>query len=389
MSRQRPQLIGYGRQSIDRSDLAAVVKVLRKQPLTCGPAVVEFERAIERIAGARYAVAVSNGTSALRLLYQVAGVGPGTAVGVPAITFVATASQALLLGAEVVLLDVDPQSGLLTPEILRACRERLDFVVPVHLAGLQCDLRGLAAICRKRRITMIEDAAHAFGSTWKNGGRCGDCTHSRGAVFSFHPVKNITTGEGGAIVTNNAKDAEKLRQLRHHGIVRAGFNGGLARREGTMPWYHEFHQAATNERLSDIHAALGVSQCRRLEKFKRARAAIVRRYRRELAALPWLTMPPEAEDQDPCWHLFQVRVDWKRIGISRERLWRQFEKAGYAPQVHYIPLRHQPVLAKACRAGDLTNADHFYARTISLPCYPDLKPRDQGKVIAVLKRLAH
>ncbi len=380
-------MIGYGRQSIDDSDIAAVTAVLRGQPLTCGPAVDAFEAEIRRISGASYAAAVSNGTSALRLLYQAAGIGPGTRVGVPAITFVATASQAMLLGAEIVLLDVDPATLLLTPEILDACTERLDWVVAVHVAGRMCDLSGLATVCRRKGIRLLEDAAHAFGSTRDGGERCGDCRHSEGAIFSFHPVKNVTTAEGGAIVVRDPAWDRRVRQLRHHGIVRDGFTGDLAAADAGSSWYHEFHQPATNERLSDLHAALGVSQCRRIESFKQRRAAIIDGYRADLAGTPWLA-PVPAPGQQPFWHLAVVQVDWAAIGTTRRESLTALAARGIAPQVHYIPLHHQPVLARVCRGSALSGADAAYRGMLSLPCYPDLDEADRRGVVTALRSLA-
>ena len=381
-------MIGYGRQSIDDTDIAAVTAVLRGQPLTCGPAVDAFEAEIRRISGAPFAAAVSNGTSALRLLYQAAGIGPGQRVGVPAITFVATASQAMLLGAEIVLLDVDPATLLLTPEILDACRERLDWVVAVHVAGRLCDLAGLAEVCRRKGIRLLEDAAHAFGSTRDGGERCGDCRHSEGAIFSFHPVKNVTTAEGGAIVVRDAAWDKRVRQLRHHGIVREDFRGPLAAADAGSPWYHEFHQPATNERLSDLHCALGASQCRRIETFKQRRAAIVERYRVGLAGLPGLTAPPPAPGQQPFWHLAAAWLDHARLGLDRRAFFASANAAGYAPQVHYIPLHRQPVLTSAARASDLAGAEWAYAGLVSLPCYPDLGEDEQALVLDHLAALA-
>lgn len=380
-------MIGYGRHCITEEDIAAVAEVLRGPALTCGAAVDAFEAAIRAASGAPYAVAVANGTSALRLLYQVAGIGPGTRVGVPAITFVATATQALLLGAEVVLLDVDPHTLLLTPEILAACGERLDVVVPVHVAGRMCDLAGLAAVAAARGTMLLEDAAHAFGSSGADGAPCGSCRYGRGAIFSFHPVKNITTAEGGAIVTADPAWDARLRSLRHHGIERTGFRGDLAARDGGAPWYHEFHAPATNERLSDVHAALGASQCRRLGAFKAARAAIVARYRERLAGLPWLAFAPPAPGQDPFWHLATAQLDFAQLGFDRRELFRRAAAAGIAPMVHYIPLHHQPVLAAARRAGDLAGADRAYAGLVSLPCWPDLTADEQERVCVWLHGL--
>jgi dTDP-4-amino-4,6-dideoxygalactose transaminase len=362
--------------------------VLRGQTLTCGPAVEAFEGEIRRISGAPFAAAVSNGTSALRLLYQAAGIGPGQRVGVPAITFVATASQALLCGAEVVLLDVDPETLLLTPAILDACSERLDWVVAVHVAGRMCDLAGLAEVCRRKGCRLLEDAAHAFGSTGGGGERCGDCRHSEGAIFSFHPVKNVTTAEGGAVTVRDAAWDRRLRQLRHHGIVREGFRGDLAAADAGAPWYHEFHQPATNERLSDLHCALGASQCRRISWFKERRSAIVAGYRTDLAGLPGIAAPAPAPGQDPFWHLAVAQVDWDALGTTRRAAMTAAAQAGIAPQVHYIPLHHQPVLAGAARASPLAGADLAYRRILSLPCYPDLTESERCQVVTWLATLA-
>jgi dTDP-4-amino-4,6-dideoxygalactose transaminase len=385
---RRAKTIGYGRQSIAAQDLRAVARVLRGQALTCGPAVEAFEAEIARISGAKHAVAVSNGTSALRLLYQAVGIGPKKLVGVPAITFIATASQAMLLGAEIVVLDVDPETLLLTPDILERWSGRLDYVVPVHVAGRMCDMRGLAAVAKRRDIIVLEDAAHAFGSSYRDGQRCGDCHYSAGATFSFHPVKNITTGEGGAVCTNSAKIADKIRQLRHHGIVRGGFTGDLAERDGGAPWYHEFHQPATNERLCDLQAALGVSQCRRLGAFKKARQRIHTFYRRVLAEHSWLRFPSLPADQDPCWHLCTAQVDWRRLGMDRRAFWQAAHKAGINLQVHYIPIHHQPVLRAAQRAGTLKGADVAYEGLVSLPCYPTLSRADLNRVVGFLRSVA-
>jgi dTDP-4-amino-4,6-dideoxygalactose transaminase len=377
-------MIGYGRQLIDAQDIAAVTAALTSDFLTAGPRVEAFEAEIRKVTGAAHAVAVSNGTSALRLLYQVAGIGPGTRVGVPAVTFVATATQASLLGAEIVLLDVDPATLCLTPEILVRCQERLDVVVPVHFAGRLCDLAGLARVCAERGILLLDDAAHAFGST-RGDEQAGDCRHSKGTIHSFHPVKNITTGEGGAITTNDADWAARLRSARHHGIVRGGFTGDLKDAEPGAPWYHEFHVPSTNERISDINCALGISQVAKLERFKAERAEQISRYRAELPS--WIAAPPAADGQSPFWHLCSAQADFARIGLTRVEVIARARAAGIALMVHYLPLHHQPVLAQAARASALAGADAAYPRILSLPCYPGLAADDQGKVISFFRSL--
>lgn len=374
-------MIGYGRQCIDDQDVAAVTAALRSDFLTSGPAVDAFEAEIRRITGAAHAVVVSNGTSALKLLYQAAGIRAGQKVGVPAVTFVATASQAMLLGAEIVLLDVDPATGCLTPEILDACPERLDWVVPVHFAGRLCDLAGIAAVCRRKGIRLLDDAAHAFGSTTDTGERAGDCRHSEGTILSFHPVKNITSGEGGAVVTNDGALAARVRTLRHHGIQRDGFAGDLAGTEGA--WYHEFHQPATNERLSDINCALGASQCAKLERFKAERAAQIARYQAELPA--WVKAPTPAPGQRPFWHLASVQCDFAAVGLTRTTTIAKARTAGIAFMVHYMPLHHHPVLSPARRGSTLAQADAFFRGVLSIPCYAGLTVGEQDQVIAWFK----
>lgn len=377
-------MLQYGKQCIDDDDIAAVVAVLRGEALTCGPTLAAFEAALCQTTGAPHAVAVSNGTSALRLLYQAAGIGPGVRVGVPAITFVATASQALLLGAEVVLLDVDPQTLVLTPAILAACRERLDVVVAVHLAGRMCDLQGLAAICRERGARLLEDAAHALGS--RDGQqRCGDCRWSDGAILSFHPVKNITTGEGGAILVKDDSWDRRLRSLRHHGIVRDGFTGAQA--EPGAPWYHEFHEPATNERLTDLQAALGLSQLKKLDRFRQARAAMVDFYRELEQELPWFHGPAPAPGQEPFWHLAIGRFDWRRLGLDRRAVHARLAAVGVQAQLHYIPLHHQPACSRLPRGSDLSGAEAGSAAALSLPCHPGLDAADRARIAAALRSL--
>lgn len=381
-------MISYGKQSIDESDIAAVTEVLRGQPLTCGPVIDVFEEVIRQISGAPNAVAVSNGTSALRLLYQVAGIGPGKRVAVPDLTFVATASQALLLGADIILLDVDPDSLVVTPEIVNACREPFDYLIAVDMAGRLCDLAGLAKVCKRRGAILLQDAAHSFGSTASDGTRSGDCRHAAGAIFSFHPVKNITTAEGGAIVVSDDAWDRKLRSLRHHGIIKKDFTGPLFDKEQESIWYHEFHHAATNERLSDVHAALGVSQCKRITAFKTARQILHDRYRQGLLEASWIHPPPLALGQEPFWHLFCAQCDWESIGLNRSSFFRHARKLGFSFQVHYIPLHCQPILASALRGSNLAGALTAYQRLVSLPCYPDLSLADQDRIINWLLSLS-
>jgi dTDP-4-amino-4,6-dideoxygalactose transaminase len=380
-------MISYGKQSIDDSDLAAVQAVLKHGALTCGAQIDAFEDVIRSVAHAPHAIAVSNGTSALRLLYQVAGIGPGKRVAVPVVTFVATASQAMLLGAEIILLDVDPHTLLITPEIIAKCTEHFDYLVAVDMAGRMCDYPALAALCKKRGAILLQDAAHSFGSTTHDGQHAGDCQYAAGAIFSFHPVKNITTGEGGAITVRDSAWDKQIRSARHHGIVRQSFAGIKASDDGRAPWYHEFHVPSTNERLTDLQAALGISQSKRLNQFKQKRADIIARYHRELAAASWISLPAHAAGQDPFWHIFTIQCEWGKIGLTREQFFARAKENNITLQVHYIPLHFQPILQAARRGSDLRGAENAYRGLVTLPCYPDLTNDEHTHVITWLKSL--
>lgn len=382
-------MIPYGHQEVEEEDLLAVSEVLRSNFLTGGPAVEGFESAVAGASHAPHCVAVSNGTAALRLLYRVAGIGPGKRVGVPAITFVATASQALDLGADVVLLDVDPATGLLTPEILHDAPEDLDVVVAVHIGGQMCDLPALSEIAKRRGLILLEDGAHAFGSIDERGDPCGSCRHSEGAAFSFHPVKNITTGEGGAITVGRAAWEKELRSLRHHGILRNSedFTGPISETDGSSPWYHEFLIASENYRLSAIHAALGSSQIKRLNNIREERNRIRNRYEEAFRSLPHIKMIPRISRQNPCWHLAQAHLQAGSLGTTRSEVFAAATKHGIGLQVHYIPLSSQPLLEGSRGWNSCEGATEFYENLISIPIYAGLDPSDQDRVIEFFRTL--
>lgn len=354
-------MIPYGRQSIDDDDIAAVVAVLRGSHLTTGPAVDRFEDGLREVAGARHAVAFANGTAALHGAAAAAGLGPGDRVGVPALTFAASANAALYVGASPVLLDVDPATLDLDPA---AVPTDLDALVAVHYAGLPVDL---AALAHRPRV-VIEDAAHALGATTPDG-PVGSCAHSDLCCFSFHPVKPITTAEGGAVTTNDDELAARLRRFRSHGIERRPEKGG---------WYQTAVDEGFNYRLTDLQAALGTSQLAKLPRFLAARDAQAERYRAELADLP-VVLPPEAP---PGWrhgrHLFAVQVEDRRWAYEA------LHEAGVGVQVHYVPLHHHPRFATAERHGDLAAVDAAYDRLLSLPLHPGLTEDEQGQVVAAL-----
>jgi UDP-4-amino-4,6-dideoxy-N-acetyl-beta-L-altrosamine transaminase len=358
-------MIPYGRQSISEEDIAAVVAVLRGDWLTQGPTIDAFEERLCAITGAAYAVAFTSGTAALHGAASAAGLGPGNVVGTSSLTFSASAACARYVGAEATLLDIDPDTLNVDPYAVPA---GLDALVAVHYAGLPMDLRSLA----NRPRIVIEDAAHALGAITPDG-PVGNCAHSDMCCLSFHPVKPITTGEGGAVTTNDGSLADELRRFRSHGIERMPEHGA---------WYYEIHNLGFNYRLTDIQAALGISQLERLEPFIERRNAIAYTYREGLRGLP-VTLPPSAPNGwRHGYHLFPVRVDDRRSVFDGLRA------AGIGVQVHYVPLHRQPVYADlGFGPEDMPEAERAYQGLISLPMYPGLTEPDQARVMAELERL--
>lgn len=379
--------IPYARQDIDEDDVAAVLEVLRSDWLTQGPVVGRFERAVADYCGARYAVATSSGTSALHLAYRIIGLGPGDVVWTSPNTFAATANAARYCGAQVDFVDIDPRTYNLSVEALErrlrdaATRGRLPrAIVPVHFAGQPCEMQAIAALARAYDVIVVEDAAHALGATYR-GTRVGRCDYSDVAVFSFHPVKHITTGEGGMVVTQRQDLAERALLLRSHGITRdpARMNGST---EG--PWYYQQLDLGYNYRLTDIQAALGLSQMRRLDTFIARRRYLAARYDRALADLP-LTRPWQHPDGASSWHLYVIRLDLQAARVSRRALVEALHRSGVMANVHYIPVHLHPYYqALGFRQGDFPQAEAYYAEAVSLPMFPRLREEEQDRVIRAL-----
>ncbi len=371
----------YGRQQIDDDDVAAVAAVLRGDRLTSGPAVDAFEAALAARLGAGHAVACSSGTAALHLALLGLGIGPGDTAIVPAVTFLATANAARFVGAEVAFADVDPDSCLMRVEdaerALAAAVASARVVLPVHLNGQCADPEAIARLARGRGIAVVDDACHALGTGYRGGdgaprrvGDAGDCDM---AVFSFHPVKTIAMGEGGAITTNDAGLDAQLRRLRSHGIVRdpAAFENpqlALDGDGGTNPWYHEMPELGFNYRASDIHCALGLSQLGKLDRFVAKRAERVAQYDRRIAALAPLVVPVgRVGANTPAWHLYVVLIDFGKAGTDRAAVINRLRENGIGTQVHYLPVHHQPYYRRRYGASEFPGADSYYARCLSLP----------------------
>jgi len=380
-------LLSYGRQTIDDDDLAAVADALRAPLLTCGPLVGRFEAALAGWLGAPHVTVCSSGTAAIHLAYAGLGIGEGDELITTPITFSATAAAAYYVGAHVRIGDVDPRTGNLAPGSVEALiTPRTRAIVVVHLGGQPADLDELTEIARRRGLLIIEDACHALGATYH--GRAIGAGTSDAVVFSFHPVKHITTGEGGALIVRDPDTRRRVERLRQHGIERDPTR--LAAAAG--PWAYEVQELGWNYRLSDIACALGIAQLGKLSHFLAQRRRFAALYRAELARAfddDSVLAPIELADRESAYHLFAVAIDFARLRTTRTRVVLALAAAGIATQVHYIPLLHHPLHARRC-ADELSRprpgADHYYDRTLSLPLYPTLADDDVRRVVDELRR---
>jgi UDP-4-amino-4,6-dideoxy-N-acetyl-beta-L-altrosamine transaminase len=393
-------MLPYGHQCIEDDDIAAVVAVLRSNYLTTGPAVEAFEQALAARVGARHAVSCSSGTAALHLAAIALDLGPGDSAVVPAMTFMATANVVRLTGAEVVFADVDADSGLMRPADFDQALERVGggrLVLPVHLNGQTADMAGLADIASARGLALVEDAAHAIGTVTDEAGEgptaVGSCRHSSMTIFSFHPVKTITMGEGGAVTTNDATVAARLRRLRNHGITREPAEiidrAGAFDSSGTLnPWYYEMHEPGLNYRASDIHCALGLNQLGKLDRFVAKRRSLVARYDALLAGLAPLLRPvTRVPVCAPAWHLYPVLIDFAALGLERAAVMRKLQEKGVGTQVHYIPLHRQPYYRRRYGELSLPGAEAYYAREVSLPLFAGMEEADVDRVVEVISSI--
>jgi UDP-4-amino-4,6-dideoxy-N-acetyl-beta-L-altrosamine transaminase len=380
--------LNYGRQTIDDDDVAAVVEALRSPQLTCGPLVARFEAGLASWLGAPHATACSSGTAALHLAYAALGIGEGDEIITTPITFSATAAAAYYVGASVRIADVDPHTGNLTPRSVEALiTPRTRAIVPVHLGGLPADLDELSEIARSRGLRIIEDACHALGATYH--GRPIGAGTSDAVVFSFHPVKHITTGEGGAVIVRDPDIKRRLDRLRQHGIER-----DVTRLDAPAgPWAYEVQELGWNYRLSDLACALGLAQLAKLAAFLGARRRLAAHYRAELARVfagDGVVAPAELADRESAYHLFAVAIDFERFHTTRARVMQALAAADIGTQVHYIPLLHHPLHARRCPeecGRPRPGTDHYYARTLSLPLYPTLTSGDATYVVGELYRI--
>jgi UDP-4-amino-4,6-dideoxy-N-acetyl-beta-L-altrosamine transaminase len=377
-------MIPYARQNIDDNDVDAVVAALRSAWLTQGPQIPAFEQAVATRCQCAHTVAVSSATAALHLACLALDIGPGDQVWTSPNTFVASANCARYCGAEVDFVDIDPDTLNMSVAALAAKLEAASktgrlpkAIIPVHFSGRSCAMREIAAMARPHGIRIIEDASHAIGASYA-GRPVGCCEYSDITIFSFHPVKIITSGEGGMALTNNSELAARLSRLRTHGITR-DTQAILAAGEGD--WYYEQSDLGFNYRMTDIHAALGLSQLSRLDAFLERRILLAERYAKHLSSLP--TILPSL-DTTSAWHLYVVQLPGP--SDCRKRVFQQMREAGIIVNVHYIPVHLQPYYRQlGFKAGDFPNAEAYYHRALTLPLHPGLSEADQDTVTKALK----
>ncbi len=381
-------MIPYGRQEITRADIDAVIEVLESDFITQGPKVPEFEKAVTHKTGAGHAVAANSATSALHLACRALDVGPGDTVWTSPITFVASANCALYCGAKIDFVDIHPQTANMSSKALEeklALAERSGklpkAVIPVHMCGQPCDMSSIAELAAQYKFKIIEDASHAIGARYKNE-PVGNCRYSDITVFSFHPVKIITTGEGGMILTNQEELAERMRLLSSHSITR---DPRLMTKEPEGPWYYEQIDLGYNYRMTDIQAALGLSQLQHLDEFVSRRNKLAGRYDHILADLP-VTTPRQHPDTYSAWHLYVIRLNLGNLASSRREVFDYLRDQGIGVNVHYIPVHTQPYYRRmGFEWGMFPEAEQYYQEAITLPLFPAMTGEEQDRVVDALK----
>jgi len=384
-------MIKYGRQDISEADIQAVVDVLRSDLLTQGPAVLAFEKVVADYCGAGQAVAVNSATSALHVACLALGVGCGDIVWTSPTTFVATANCALYCGARIDFVDIDPRTYNMSVERLA---EKLEYaekagklpkvVIPVHLCGQPCNMAGIHALSQRYGFKIIEDASHAIGGKYR-GESIGNCRYSDITIFSFHPVKIITSGEGGIALTNNPQLATRMKLLRSHGIT--SDVADMIPQASEELWFYQQIALGFNYRMTDIHAALGLSQMRRLDEFVAKRHAIAQRYEQLLLELPVISQWQHSDSYSG-FHLYVIRLKLGEISKTQREVFKALHTAGVGVNLHYIPVHRQPYYERlGFKAGDFPEAEAYYQEAMSLPIYPGLTEEQQDRVIRELKSI--
>jgi UDP-4-amino-4,6-dideoxy-N-acetyl-beta-L-altrosamine transaminase len=382
-------LIPYGRQSISEADIQAVVDVLKSDFLTQGPMVPAFEDAVAAVCGAKFGVAMNSATSALHVACLALGVGPGDRVWTSPLTFVASSNAALYCGADVDFVDVDERTYNMCPAQLAEKLDRVaeagklpKVIIPVHLTGQSCDMSAIHAAASRHGVRIIEDASHAIGGSYQ-ALPVGNCRYSDITIFSFHPVKIVTTGEGGMAMTNDPELAERMRLDRSHGITR---DPAKLQHDDAGAWYYEQQRLGFNYRMTDIAAALGLSQLTRIDEFIARRRAIAAAYDAALAEVA-VTTPWQHPDTESAWHLYVVRIDPRRTSRTHRQVFDALREAGIGVNLHYVPVYRQPYYRElGFGQGHCPNAEAYYAEAISLPMFASMTDEELATVVAELKK---
>ena len=384
-------MIPYGKQEITRSDIDAVVKVLNSDFLTQGPVVPQFEKIVAEYCNVEHTVAVNSATSALHIACLALGLGKGDYLWTSPNTFVASANCGLYCGAKIGFIDIDHKTYNISSQALEEKLVQAEkngklpkVVIPVHFAGQACEMEKIHQLSKKYGFKIIEDASHAIGGKYQNR-QIGSCLYGDITIFSFHPVKIITTGEGGMASTNSPVLAEKMRLLRSHGVTR---DARLMTKQSEGAWYYQQIDLGFNYRMTDIQAALGISQMRRIDQFIKHRHEIQQRYDKQLAQLPVVTAPLQTKETYSSLHLYPIQINYDVISKTRNQVFDEMRKSNIGVNVHYIPVHTQPYYQSlGFKQGDFPNAENYYSRAMSLPIFSSMTSSQQDDVVSALHKV--
>lgn len=382
----KPKTLHYGSQYIDDDDIDEVLAVLKSDFLSQGPTIRQFEELMAAQTGAEYCVAVSSGTAALHLAVKALDIEAGKEGITTPITFAASANSFIYNNLKPVFADIDEKTYCLAPrELEKKIDKNTGVIIPVHFAGQPAEMKAIYETAKKQGAFIIEDAAHAVGSRFEDGSPVGACKYCHMTAFSFHPVKTITTGEGGAVTTNDKKLYEKLLMLRNHGLTKdaSKFRFQPKDAELTGPWYHEMQELGFNYRMTDIQAALGKGQLRKLPGFIMRRKEIIAKYNKAFKDLEWLTIPYERPGVFSVLHLYVIKIDFERIKKTRAQVMAELKEKAINTQVHYIPVHLHPYYREnfGFKEGDFPKGEDYYRQCLSIPLYPKLTDDDVQRVI--------
>jgi len=387
-------MIPYGKHHIDRNDIKSVIKVLKSNNLTQGPLISAFENKISKYVGSKYSVAVSSCTAGLHLASIVSKLKKGKKLLTSPITFIATANSSLYSGAETIFADIDSSTINISAENIKKVilKNKIHAIAPIHFGGLPCDMKKIKQIASKINAFIYEDAAHAFGASYKDGSKVGSCKYSDMTVFSFHPVKSIAMGEGGVITTNNKKIYKQLLRLRNHGIERDKNNFKFKKQgffnKQSNPWYYEMQELGYHYRITDIQCALGLSQLKKINKFLLRRREIAKRYDIAFENLKNCQPIQKKMRNFSSNHLYILKINFKKLGKNRADLMREFRRVGIQTQVHYIPVLSHPYFKKKkYKNYSFPNSYDYYKSSLSIPIFYDLSNKQQSYVIEKVKTL--